>query len=291
MGFESRVDTLAYSPDGKRLYLGGGSYTDHGEPGDVKVWDTATGKELGDYKGFGRIIGISPDGRRVASGEFYGSLKIWDANTGETLVTFGRKHTGVHALAFSPDGKTLVSGSNRNGLKIWDAEKGIELRSIDDFKTAVDQVVFSPDGRFLVSAGIRDSKGSSGGLVLWDTNTWEQVRRFEGHKSGVFSAIFTPAGKQLISGSWDKSIKIWDVSSGREIATLNGHTHAVRSVALGLDGRIVSGSYDGTIRLWDAQSYREVLTLQDGGHYVAVNPSRPEFAGTGKGVRIWSISE
>ena len=65
------------------------------------------------------------------------------------------------------------------------------------------------------------------------------------------SLAFWPDGRWLASGSWDKTIKIWDVETGREMQTLAGHDHPVYSVAFDSRGRwLASGSEDGTIKLW-----------------------------------------
>jgi len=67
----------------------------------------------------------------------------------------------------------------------------------------------------------------------------------------VSSIAFSPDSRWLASGSWDKTIKIWDVQTGREVRTLEGHTHHVYTVAFDSRGSwLASGSEDGTIKLW-----------------------------------------
>jgi WD40 repeat protein len=72
-----------------------------------------------------------------------------------------------------------------------------------------------------------------------------------GHRNSVTTLAFSPDGRWLASGSWDKTIKIWDVDAGREVQALAGHTHHIYSVAFDPRGRwLASGSEDGTIRMW-----------------------------------------
>jgi WD40 repeat protein len=86
----------------------------------------------------------------------------------------------------------------------------------------------------------------------------------------VLSVSFSPDGKTLASGSFDNSIKLWDITTGKEIRTLQGHSNFVDSVSFSPDGKtLASGSYDNTIKLWDITTGKEIRTLQ--GHSYSVN--------------------
>ena len=76
-----------------------------------------------------------------------------------------------------------------------------------------------------------------------------------GHTSPVASIAITPDGKHIVSGAWDKTIKLWELNSGKELRSFEGHTRCVNSIAITPDGKhIVSGSADGTIKIWELQS-------------------------------------
>jgi WD40 repeat protein len=96
------------------------------------------------------------------------------------------------------------------------------------------------------------------------------VSTLSGHTNWVRSVAFSPNGQFLASGSWDTTIKLWDVAGGREVRTLTGHTDWVNSVAFSPNGQfLASGSWDTTIKLWDVAGGREVRTLT--GHTDWVN--------------------
>jgi WD40 repeat protein/serine/threonine protein kinase len=85
-----------------------------------------------------------------------------------------------------------------------------------------------------------------------------------GHKDRIASVAFSPDGKRIVSGSDDKTLKVWDAQTGKELHTLTGHTRSVGRVAYSPDGaRIVSGGQESNLRIWDANRGQEVLSLKD----------------------------
>ncbi|MEH2302702.1 MAG: serine/threonine-protein kinase [Nostoc sp.] len=161
----------------------------------------------------------------------------------------------VHAIAISSDGQFIASGSNDMTIKLWQLGTGKLVRQLGRWSSGhssmVHSVAFSPISSKLFYQG---ESGKSAGIT--DQN-W-----------GI-----------LASGSWDNTIKLWDVNTGKEIRTLIGHANWVNSVAFSRDGKfLASGSADCTIKLWQVHTGIEIQTFRghsDSVSSVAYSPRTP----------------
>ncbi|KDR68085.1 hypothetical protein GALMADRAFT_1354883 [Galerina marginata CBS 339.88] len=209
------------------------------------------------HTGWVTSVAFSTDGRRIVSGSYDQTVRIWDAETGKQVgEPFGGQTACVWSVAFSPDGKRVVSGSDDKTVRIWDAETGKQMgEPFRGHTNFVKSVAFSPDGRHVVS-------GSNDETVrIWDAETGKQVGEpFRGHTDLVRSVAFSPDGMRVVSGSDDQTVRIWDAETGKQVGEpFRGHTNWVRSVAFSPDGnRVVSGSFDQTVRIWDAETGKQV---------------------------------
>ncbi|MEP4195691.1 MAG: AAA family ATPase [Aliishimia sp.] len=283
LGQGSIVNSVAFSPDGRRIVSGSDDNT-------LRIWDVQSGEELQVLRGhesYVTSVAFSSDGRSILSGSQDYTLRIWDAQSGEELQVLQGHERPVTSVAFSTDGRRILSGSYDNTLRIWDAKSGEELQVLQGHESDVTSVAFSPDGHRILS-GSRDNT-----LRLWDAQSGEELKVLQGHKGGVTSVAFSPDGRRILSGSYDTTLRIWDAQSGAELQVLQGHEGWVSSVAISPDGRrILSGSEDNTLRIWDALSGAGLQVLQGHEDYatsVAFSPDgRRILSGSwDRTLRIW----
>jgi WD40 repeat protein len=263
-GYTEHVSTVVFSPDGTRLVTAGGTHRLDQKlkplPGEIKLWDAATGKELAFFKGPGgwvRSVSFSPDGTRLASGSGDGTVRLWDAMTGKVVHSL-EGHTFVSSVAFSSDGKRLASGGGNilGELMLWDTAMDRPPRVLKGHSQRVNSVCFSPDGTRLVSGGWDRT------LRIWETRTGKELFCLKGHQDHINCVCFSPDGKRLASGSGELTalgeLKIWDAATGQELLALKGHTGPVESVCFSPDGsRLASGSADQTVRFWETATGKD----------------------------------
>jgi WD40 repeat protein len=249
-GHSDSVYSVAFSPDGQTLASGSFDRT-------IILWDVATRRSIATLTGHSelvRSIAFSPDGQTLASGSNDNTIILWDVATPRSIATLTGHFGSVNSVAFSPDGQTLASGSNDNTIILWDVATQKEITPLEGHFGSVNSVAFSPDGQTLAS-GSEDNT-----IQLWDrddTIMWYMARgrsiaTLTGDSYGflVLSVAFSPDGKTLASGSVDDTMKLWDVATGRSIATLIS-SRGVGSVAFSPDGKtLASGSGDHTIKIW-----------------------------------------
>ena len=116
--------------------------------------------------------------------------------------------------------------------------------------------------------------------VQRDWSSLEQT--LEGHSDSVSSVAFSPDGSKVASGSYDRTVRVWNVATGQVEQTLEGHSNSVWSVAFSPDGsKVASGSYDSTVRVWNVATGQVEQTLKghsDSVWSVAFSPNGSKVA-------------
>lgn len=192
--------------------------------------------------------------------------------------------------------------SNQNAARAEDARRLAFARELS--VNAVSNLDVDPERSILLALQAVSVSSEGGKPVLLEAE--EALHRavmasrvqltLRGHTDAVLDVAYSPDGKHLITGSSDKTAKIWDAVSGRELLTLSGHTDEVNGVAFSPDGsRVATASYDKTAKVWDAISGKELFTLS--GHTdqvwdVAFSPDgrRIATAGADKTAKIWDAA-
>ncbi len=217
------------------------------------------------HKGAVWSVAFSPDGKHLVSGGQDGTVKVWDAATGQELLTLKGHTSPVRSVAFSPDGNRIATGAGDPNkpaeAKVWDAGTGQELLALKRFTGEVWSVAFSPDGKRIVT-GDGHRAGGRGEATVWDAGTGQEILALKGHTGPVRSVAFSPDNQRIVSGGGDGA-KVWDAETGQELRALKGYTAYVWSVAFSPDNkRIVTGCWDRTAKVWDAATGQELLTLK-----------------------------
>ena len=203
-----------------------------------------------------RSVAFSPDGRRIVTGSFDNTARVWDAETGQPTALLSGHADRVISVAFSPDGQRIVTGSYDKTTRIWDISTGREVMRLSGHTDRLRAVAFSPDGRF-VATGSYDKTAR-----IWNAASGAEIRLLSGHTEVVTSVAFSPDGRHLVTASYDKTARIWDVATGRPIMLLSGHPDRMTAAAFSPDGQhIVTASGDKTARIWDAATGAELKRM------------------------------
>lgn len=250
VGHREKVNSLAFSPDGR--YLFSGDYAPSFDMNDqrVYVWDIKTGEpvmELGGQKGWINSIAFSPDGQLVAVGEAAGShIILWDVATGERIKQLAGHKDWVNDVTFSLDGQSLYSGSRDGSLIQWDVQSGTMVREFAGHPGMINSLDLNSDGTRLVSASADQT------AIVWDTVTGEIVMTLRGHTDTLWSADFSPDDSTLLTASSDGKMILWDAQTGARLWTYAATDTTYLTAAFSPDGQEIASAADDIITIWDA---------------------------------------
>ena len=266
--------SLAFSPDDAKLAVGC-------EDNSVRMWDVTTGKRLWAMpvaKTPILEVAFSDDGKWVAAGDLMGTISIWNVSDGKVVGQFNAPDT-ISSLAFSPDKKALAVGCSVkcSGLYVtsgdfrllallpgapvaWSADGKTLLVANDDALVLVDakgktlREVKTP-ARPMVVVGANDLKrvlarsGLENEIRILDAASAKELGRLKGHTKGVVRLVLTKDGTRAISGSEDRTARLWDVASGKELTSWANNASSTW-VAISPGGKRVASADGPVVHVW-----------------------------------------
>ncbi|RKP07083.1 WD40 repeat-like protein [Thamnocephalis sphaerospora] len=249
---QHRIDTCAVNASGEWLAFGSCKL------GQLLVWEwqseTYVLKQQGHYYDM-NVVAFSPDGQNIATGGDDGKVKVWSAASGFCFVTFAEHDAAVTGVEFVKNGQVLLSSSLDGTVRAYDM---IRYRNFRTFLTPepkqFSSLACDPSGE-IVCAGSRDSFE----IFVWSMQTGRLLDVLAGHEGPVSSLAFSTTESVLASGSWDHTVRTWDVfGRGRSVEVFQ-HQAEVLAIAYRPDGkRIVASTLNGELVFWDAEHGRQL---------------------------------
>lgn len=244
------------------------------------------------------VTSIAVAGNTVVTGSRDKTLIRWDVAPEEELYGRPKRQLRGHShfvqdVVLSEDGQYALSGSWDATLRLWDLNTGVCSKRFVGHSKDVLTVALSPDNRQIIS-GARD-----GAIKLWNTlgecKATIQSNTTDGHSDWVSCVRFSPDLKMplIVSGSWDRSVKVWNLNNWTLQTNLVGHSGYVSTVCISPDGSLcASGGKDSTVQLWDLLEGKHLTTLDAGEPINALTFSPNRYwlcAATANKVKIWDL--
>lgn len=249
------VNAVCFSPDNAQLALACDGRRS-------RLVDTASWTDLPTERGFGRNlygVAFSPGGTRLATGGLDGTVRLWDLETGEPVLTLAHPDW-VSAVAFSPDG-VLATACRDGVVRLWQVEDGQrrpEPYAQIRHRGTVRAVVFEPGGERVATAC--DDRSAQ----IWSLDGPTRVASLP-HHARVFGVAFSPDARKLATACQDGVARVWDVDS-RTVDDELPHRGWVLDVAFSPDGRLVAtASRDRTAGAWEVGTERRLVTIRHAG--------------------------
>jgi ribosome assembly protein 4 len=283
-GHRSYINSIAWEP--LHLNYNCSRLATASKDNDIKLWDITRRICVLTLSGHSAAVKCIKWG---ATGLIYSAshdrtIKVWNSSTGQLVRTLEGHAHWVNHLSLSTDYALRTAAYNDKGELAAEDEKG----QVEHAKTRINDSLAFTKSELLVS-GSDDFT-----LILWDPcNSKKAIARLTGHQQPVNNVCFSPDGKYIASASFDKSIKLWQGTTGNYITTFRAHVQAVYQVCWSADSRLIcSSSKDSTIKVWDVTKKKLQCDLP--GHADEVfavdwSPDGNNVASGGKDqvVKIW----
>jgi WD40 repeat protein/tRNA A-37 threonylcarbamoyl transferase component Bud32 len=243
------VRALAAHPGGRLLAFGG-------EDGTLHLWDLQQRRELTHWDGHSRSVTAlagSPDGKRLASASADGAVKLWDWETGRLERALAPGVGAVAQVAWSRDGRHLAAAGER-GCALWELAPGAAPRPPRVLSRLARRLAFGSDTLAL--------GGADGAVDLVDPQSGQKRQTLRGHTEAVAVLEFAADGRQLASSAGDGTVRLWDTTTGTELAVFRYTGLSPTWLAFDPKGRYLAANKPPLV--WDLRSKAAVAALYGG---------------------------
>ena len=259
-GHTNAVETVAYSKDGKFVISGSWDNTARLYTVDTSGGITFLKSFTGHFAAV-TAVAINFQSTMVASGSKDFTVRVYDIATGKLLFVSRDHKEAISNLLFDPAGLMLFSSSHDGSIRLYDVAnfENNKVEKVLQFGTKINDFILSTaKGAFLVA--------STKPVIEQITLKKNITKSFAGHTGPVNCLDMSPNKKMLASGSDDKSIIIWDMTTATVLKKLTGHAWKVTSVQFSPDGKyLLSTCNTGEVKLWDLETGKCMTNIQPKG--------------------------
>jgi WD40 repeat protein len=202
------------------------------------------------------------DGGRVVSGTYGdGTARVWDVESGKTVLAIETGLSHVEAVIYSPDTTMIATGGYKREeeeyLKIWNAKTGKLVANLKGHTDGVNCLAWTADEKTLIS-GSDDSS-----IRTWNTTTWLQTAVLTGHTDYVFGIAISPNGRILASASYDNTARLWNLENSQPIGSPLQHDGSLYRVSFSIDGKLLATGCEDNAYTWDISVALKEAGLSD----------------------------